>query len=248
MNGVWTIFRREVAGLFLGPLAWVILCVGLASTGYFFVLGLAGTGGDVLAAFSLALGGGWPFWALLMVVPPLLTMRMISEEARAGVLEFLLTAPVADFAVVLGKLLAAVVFMAALLAGVLFHGALLALFGVSPDWAALLLGWLGAVLASALFCALGLVFSAATQTPLLAAFLAFVANVALLTLPLAADFFGSPPGGALRVALRQFDVVLHYQGSFLRGVLDTSHVVFFLAWTAFFAFLATRFLEARRWR
>ncbi|MCC6406224.1 MAG: ABC transporter permease subunit [Planctomycetes bacterium] len=248
MSGIGTIFRRELAGLFLGPLAWVILCIGLFSSGYFFVLGLAGTGGDVQQALSLSLGGGWPFWALLIVVPPLLTMRMISEEARSGVLEFLLTAPVSDFAVIVGKLLAAVFFMALLLSGVLFHGLLLGLFGVTPDWGALLLGYLGAVLASALFCALGLVFSAATQTPLLAAFLAFVANVALLTLPLAADFFGSPPGGALRVALRQFDIVLHYQGSFLRGVLDTSHAVFFLAWTAFFAFLATRFLEARRWR
>lgn len=248
MSGVWTIFRRELAGLFLGPLAWVILCIGLFSSGYFFVLGLAATDGDVMQALSLSLGGGWPFWALLIVVPPLLTMRMVSEEARSGVLEFLLTAPVGDLAVIVGKLLAATFFMALLLSGVLFHGALLTLFGVSPDWGALVLGFVGAVLASGLFCALGLVFSAATQTPLLAAFLAFVANLALLTLPWIADFRGSPPGGALRVALRQFDVVLHYQGSFLRGVLDTSHVVFFLAWTAFFAFLATRFLEARRWR
>lgn len=248
MSGVWTIFRREIAGLFLGPLAWVLLCIGLASSGYFFVLGLAGTQGDVMSALALTLGGGWPFWALLLVVPPLLTMRMISEEARSGVLEFLLTAPVSDFAVVFGKLLAAVAFMALLFAGVLFDGLLLELFGVSPDWGVLALGWAGAVLASALFCALGLVFSAATQTPLVAAFLAFVANLALLTLPLAADFFGSPPGGALRIALQQFDVVFHYQGSFLRGLLDTGHVVFFVAWTGFFGFLATRFLEARRWR
>jgi ABC-2 type transport system permease protein len=248
VSGVWTIFRRELAGLFLGPLAWVVLCIGLLSSGYFFVLGLAESGGDVSQAINVALGGGWPFWALLVVVPPLLAMRMISEEARTGVLEFLLTAPVSDFALMLGKLLAASTFMGILVGGVVFHDALLAAFGVAPDWGALTLGWFGALLAAAFFCALGLVFSAATQTPLLAAFLAFVANVAVLTLPLVADFLGSPPGGALRIALRQFDVVLHYQGSFLRGELDSAHVVFFVAWTAFFAFLATRFLEARRWR
>ncbi len=247
MSGVWIICRREVAGLFLGPLAWVILGIALFLNGYFFTLVLADQG-DVMQSIAVALGGGWPFWAMLAVIPPLLTMRMVSEESKSGVLEFLLTAPVTDFAVIAGKLLAATFFMSLLWCSVLVCGGVLAGLGVAPDWGGLLWSYCGAVFVSALFCAIGLTLSASTQTPLLAAFFAFIANLVVLTLPLLSDYFRSPPGGTLRVWIRNFDVVWQYQSSFLRGVLDTSHLVFFIAWTGFFLFLATRFLESRRWR
>lgn len=248
MAGVWTICRRELAGLFLGPLAWVLLCLALFLNGFYFTLYLGLSQGDVDGSLSLALGGSWLYWGILLLFPPLLTMRMISEEAKSGVLEFLLTAPVSDFAVVCGKLLAATAFLSLLWASALLYAGLLALLGAPPDWGALGVGFLGSVLASAFFCGIGLVASAGTQTPLLAAFLAFIASIALFSLPLVADFLGSPPDGALRAALAHFDVIAHFQGSFLRGVLDSASVVFFVVWTAFLLFLATRLLETRRWR
>src|SRR5688572_21841259 len=106
MRGTWTIYRRELAGLFLGPLAWVLLCLALLVHGVFLTLFVADTQGEINGALMRAHGGALVFWGLLLVLPPLLTMRMISEEARTGTLEFLQTAPVRDFEVVLGKLLA----------------------------------------------------------------------------------------------------------------------------------------------
>jgi ABC-2 type transport system permease protein len=138
--------------------------------------------------------------------------------------------------------------MALLWSSVPIAGLVLSAIGAPPDWAALAWTYLGALLVSSFFCAIGLALSAATNTPLLAAFFSFVVNLVVLTLPLAATYLGSAPGDKLRRWLSNFDVVLHYQGSFLRGLFDSSHVVFFVAWTGFFLFLATRFLETRRWR
>ena len=248
MSGIWTIFRRELAGLFFGPLAWILLFAALLLNGALFVLFIGLSDGAVDASLGNALGTAWPFWALIIVLPPLLTMRMISEESRAGLLEFLLTAPVSDWAVVLGKLLAATVFMAILWSSTLCYGLATSWLGAPPDWPVLLGSYFGAVLVSALFCAIGMAASAGTNTPLLAAFLAFVFNIVILLLPLLAKLAGAMPENWRGAFSRRVDVVARVQGSFSMGVIDTSHVLFFLVWTAFFVFLATRLVEARRWR
>ena len=252
MSGLWTIYRRELSGLFLAPLAWVVLCLALVVNGFVFVQYLApvamgGTGGDVRMSMSLVLAGDL-FWWFTILMPPLLTMRMISEEARSGVLEFLLTAPVTDAAVVLGKLLAATTLMTVLWSSVLCYGLVSQALGTPPDWIPTLLGVCGATLVSALFCAIGLVASAATNTPLVAAFLAVVANLVVLLLPSLDQLLGLPPGHWMHVALGHMSVASQYRASFGVGVLDTKHAVFFVAWTGFFVFLATRLLETRRWR
>lgn len=247
MRGVWAIYRRELVGLFLGPLAWVLLCLGLGLNGFFFTYYLAGTGGDVNLALQLAGGGSALWWALMVLLPPLVTMRMISEEARTGTLEYLLTAPVRDAEVVAGKLLAAISLMTVLWSANLVYALTLALQGVAPDWGPVCSSLVGAVLVSGLFCGIGLVTSAGTGTPLLAAFLALCANLALLSLPLLRGLLVLPPEHAFLVLLRHVDVVGQVQASFLVGVLDTQHVVFFVSAIVLCAVLATRLLEARRW-
>lgn len=248
MSGLWTILRRELAGLFFSPLAWVLLFAALALNGAMFVLYVGLTDGAVDDSLSNALGTAWPYWAMMAVLPPLLTMKMVSEESRAGVLEFLLTAPVSDWAVVAGKLLAATTFMALLWSSALFYGLALAWLGAAPDWPVLLGSYLGAVLVSALFCGIGLVASAGTGTPLLAAFLAFVANIVVLLLPFLAKLAGAAPDNWRGAFSRRVDVIARVQGSFTLGVIDSSHVIFFVVWTLFALFLATRLVESRRWR
>ena len=248
MSGFWTIYRRELAGLFLSPLAWVLLCLALAFNGGFFVLYVKGLDGDIGRSLSLTVGGGYPFWSMIVLLPPLLTMRMISEEARSGLLEFLLTAPVSDLAVVLGKLAAATTLMALLWSSVIVYGFSAQALGTAPDWPPVISAVCGATLVSALFCAVGLAMSALTNTPLLAAFLAFVVSAAMLALPFVDQLLALPPGHWLRTALGHANIVNQFIASFGSGVLDTKHVVFYGSWTGFFAFLATRLLETRRWR
>lgn len=259
MHGLFTIYRRELAGLFLSPLAWLLLCGALLVNGLFFYFvylpatALAQGQGvlvDVQSALLFSLGSrGWPsFWTITVVLPPLLTMRMISEEARTGLVEFLLTAPVSDLAVVLGKLLAATTLMGALWSSVLAYGLTAQALGASPDWIPIVSCVVGATLVAALFCAIGLSTSAATNTPLLAAFFAFLLGLAFVVVPLLAPTLGLPRGHWLQKTLGHMDSINQFSASFGSGVLDSKHAVFFVAWTAFFVFLAARLLEARRWR
>jgi ABC-2 type transport system permease protein len=252
VKGWSAIFRRELAGLFFGPLAWVLLFLALLINGAYFNAYLVAGGGRVNESLALTLGGSWLYWVVMLLFPPLLTMRMISEEARGGMLEFLLTAPATDAAVITGKLLAATVFMLAMHCSALVYALALAIHGAQLDWGVVAGGMLGSLLTSALFCALGLVSSALTSTPLVAAVVAILAGLALFSLRILGSFMAQylhlPSGHWSEQVLRQIDIVGHFQGSFLLGVFDTAHVVFFLAWTGFLAFLAVRLLETRRWR
>lgn len=248
MRGTWTIYCRELAGLFLGPLAWVLLCLALLVNGYFVTLFVASSNGEVNDALLWLNGGAYVFWGLMIVLPPLLTMRMISEEAKAGTLEFLQTAPVRDVEVVLGKLLAATTLLSLMWSSSLVYAATFSALGQAPDWGPVWTSLLGATLLSALFCSIGLVASAGTGTPLVAAFLAFVGNLALICVPYLALLLRYDRDHPVSRLIAEADVQGHYSRTFLRGVIDTRNLVFLLVWTAFFTFCATRMLEARRWR
>jgi ABC-2 type transport system permease protein len=262
MRGLFTIYRRELAGLFFAPLGWVLLLIALFVNGFFFYALLLAYQGEVNRALQGAIGGGTLFWALLVFLPPLLTMRMLAEESRTGTLEFLLTAPVSDAAVVGGKFLAATTFMGILWTSVLGYALSIQVAGVTPDWSAVLCTWFGALLASGLFVSIGLLASSWTSTPILAAFLAFISCSMWLTLPMLAErivrqvrsLLVEWAGGVdqaeawMRGALDKMDVLKHFQVSFQVGVLDTAEVVFFITWPLFFLFLTVRSLEARRWR
>lgn len=244
MRGLWTIYRREMAGLFMAPLAWILLCLALLVNGKVFEWALQSAQGDVTGTMRFCLGGSMPFWWLSIVVPALLTMRMISEESRGGMLEFLLTAPVSDGAVVFGKFLAATSVMAVLWSSFLVYGLLMGYLGASPDWLPLLGGVFGATLTSALFCAIGILCSAATNTPMLALFFAIVFNATFYVLPLAVGMLESE---LLQRIVKSVDIHRHFYQSFNLGVLDTGPLVFFVAWTSLFVFLAVRRVEMRRW-
>jgi ABC-2 type transport system permease protein len=254
VTGVWTLYRRELGALFMRPLAWVLLFLALLYHGAIFsFVVVASTGGNVNDALMIALGAGVPYWWMMMLIPPLVTMRMISDEARVGLLEFLLTAPVRDSAVVLGKLGAATTFMAIFWSAVAVYALTLDWIGTVPpggvDWGPVATGLVGAVLVSGFFCAVGLAVSAFTDTPLVAGFLSFVVNLFIVQVfPLASRIGRVGEDNWLRGLLVHFDVVSQVQGSFMLGVFDTRALVFFAVWTAFFVFLATRFVEMRRWR
>ena len=242
MRGLAAIWRRELAALFLGPLAWTLLFLAFLFVGLNFVELLKSGGGDVDQSLRFVLV--LTFY-IAVISAPLVTMRMISEESRAGILEYLLTAPVTDAAVVTGKFLAATSFFA-ILAGVVFVLALvLSAQGVAPETGTLVAGWIGVVLASGLFCAIGLLASSLTSTPIVAAFAAIVLDLGLVLAPQLARLSSAEWVGR---ASSRIDVTAHLSSSFLRGAIDSAHVVFFLAGTMLFLFLAVRAVEARRWR
>ena len=264
MTGTLVVMRRELGALFFAPLAWILLFAALLLNGYVFasMLGNPLSPGDVTASLEFSFGGNLLFWGMLVVLAPLITMKLVTEETANGTLEYLRTAPVSDATVVTGKFLAGLVFMAVLWSSLPLYALAIQSQGVTPDWGQVLAIWVGTVLASGLFVALGMVASAATSTPLLGAFLAFTACLWWLLMPwigaqlvqqlrpLLVDLFGSfaRVEDVLLGILDRMAVFAHFGRSYFRGVLDSAEVAFFVTWTAFFLFLTTRVLEARRWR
>ncbi|MEZ6013750.1 MAG: ABC transporter permease [Planctomycetota bacterium] len=261
MSGVFVIARRELAGLFKAPFAWLLLLVVLVLNGMTFRAVLLQSGGNVSASLDAVMAGRFfLFWLLLL--PPLLAMRLVAEETRTGTLEYLLTAPVSDASVVVGKFIAGLGYLSVMWASALVYAFAMARVGGHPDWPAVFGTYIGAVLLSSVFVALGILMGTLTGTPLLAAFLGVAACVIWMLLP----YFGSlladlvvplfaDSGEALAsirlkvdALLANMDAIRHFQRSFQRGVFDSSELVFFMSWTALFLFLATRSLEARRWR
>ncbi|MEL6427769.1 MAG: ABC transporter permease subunit [Planctomycetota bacterium] len=261
MSGTLVVARRELFGLFTAPFTWIVLVVVLGLNGMLFNAVLAGTNGSIMDALSNVMAGPL-FWLWMVVLPALLAMRLIAEESRTGTLEYLLTAPVGDAAVVTGKFLAAAGFLALLWTSALLYAGAVSSVGGAPDWPAVLGTWLGAILVSSMFVAIGLFASTFTSTPLLAAFLAMVACVLWLALPvLIGEVLGYVVPLIARTedarqlvyerasaVLTNMDASTHFERSFKKGIFDTSEVVFFLTWTALFLFLTARSLEARRWR
>jgi ABC-2 type transport system permease protein len=242
VRGVVAIWRRELAALFLGPLAWTLLFLALCFDGWIFQAQLQGSGGDVDFAARYAL---YIAFYVGVVAAPLVTMRMISEESRAGLLEYLLTAPITDAAVVTGKFLAAASFFAILSASVFVYALVLAAQGVAPDFGVVACGWSGIALSSGLFCAIGMLASSLTSTPIVAAFAAVILDLALVLAPQVASLSEAP---WIAKAAGRIDVTGRLSSSFLQGAFDSAHVVFFVAATAFLLFLSVRVVETRRWR
>lgn len=261
MSGVFVIARRELAGLFKAPFAWILLLVVLVLNGMTLRAVLMQTGGNVSASLDAVMAGRFfLFWLLLL--PPLLAMRLVAEETRTGTLEYLLTAPVSDAAVIVGKFLAGLAYLAVMWGSALVYAVALARAGGHPDWPAVLGTYAGAVLMSGVFVSLGILMGTTTGTPLLAAFLGVAACVVWMLLPyfggMLVDFvvplFVDSGEAVARIRvqadalLANMDAIRHFQRSFQRGIFDTAELVFFFSWTALFLFLATRSLEARRWR
>lgn len=246
MRGLSAVYRRELSALFATPLAWILLAGTLFLNGFLMLLVLEEAGGDVSATIEITLGGSWIFWLLLATIPPILTMGMLAGEYRSGTMEFLLTAPVTDGAVVTGKFLAATTFMAALWSSYLIYGLTFTLLGTPPDWYPLVGAFIGAVLASGLFCGIGLLSSAAVTHPAPAVLLGLLANILLLVGPRFLDF-SSTRGSMLEAVLELGDVMGHFHKSFNIGLLDTGPIVFYVTSTALSLFLAARLVESRRW-
>ncbi len=172
-------------------------------------------------------------------------MRLISDEVRTGTLERLMTSPVSDAAVVVGKWLAAVAFLVVLLAPLLVQAAVLEWFA-DPDPGPIATGFVGLVLVGGLYLAIGVAASAATENQVIA-FLLTVFVICMFTFLL----FFLPEQGfvppAARSAMYYANVNTQF-ADFNRGLIDVRNFVYFVSMTGLFLFVAVKLLESRRWR
>ena len=237
-------------------MAYVVGVFFLVITGWFFAqIFYYYTGASMQAAMNPAMGGGGlnptenimrPLFSnmsvVLLFVMPMLTMRLFAEEQKSGTIELLLTYPVRDGEVLLGKYLAALALYAILLAFTLLYPGLVMHFG-RLEWAPVLTGYLGLLLLGGAFLAIGVFLSCLTENQIVAAFATFGVLLGLWVIGWGADF----AGGMWRSVLQYVSVAEHMDG-LGKGVVDTKDLVYYASLIALGLFLALRALEAKRWK
>lgn len=236
IGNILAVAEREVRSYFVSPVAWVVTAMFIAMWGFLFGVIISGSREanlrPVLNNFSVT----------FLLAGPLLTMRLVAEEARTGTLELLLTQPLREVELVLGKYLGSISFLLFMLAMTLYFPLLLQIFG-NPDRGPMLGGYLGVLLQGMAFLAIGLMASALTSNQIIAAAVTFVS---LLILWLA-DALARVVGGMAAQVAQYVSVTKRFE-DMPRGVLDTKDVLFFLSIIAACLFVTTQIIAARRWR
>ncbi|MBN1269999.1 MAG: ABC transporter permease [Kiritimatiellae bacterium] len=248
MRAFLIIWRKELAAYFLSPIAYVVTIFFLVVMGFSFwllvnVLAQGAAGLSVMGE----LFGSLFFWITLLVVVPVITMRLLAEEQRSGTIETLMTAPVRDIEVVLGKYAGALSFYLVMWMPTAAYAFVLKAFAplAAPiDLGPMLGGYLGALLVGAFYLSIGVFTSALTRNQIVAA-------IACFALACVAFFIGFLPyvshSEIVRTIGEQVSSV-GYMLEFSRGIVDTRPIVFHLTGTVFMLFAAIRVVEARKWK
>lgn len=225
MRSASLVAKRELGSFFVSPLAYVVLTSWLAFTGVtfwilteFYARNAVASGADSpLAGFF---GGSALFFIPLMVFVPVLTMRLIAGERQSGTLEVLMTAPISESAIVLGKYAAALIMWVTLWAPTSIYVWIISQYG-SVDWGAIGASYVGVLALGSYFMAVGLLMSAIAPTQIIAAVLSFVALGVLFTVGIGEYVLD----GTLREVCAYLSMWGHMQ-SFSKGVVDTRYLVF----------------------
>ncbi len=236
MRNIVAIAGKEIRGYLGAPSFYIIISLFLFISGYGF--------GWSPVTFMESSIQGFLDWGqfFFLFLGPALTVRLFAEEEKLGTLELLMTAPLRDLEIVLGKFIAALGILALMLFLTFFYPLLLYGFG-HPDFGPLFSGYLGLFLLGAVFLSIGLFTSSLTSNQIVA----FVMGSALI---LILWFIGLLEGMAGDQALRIFQLISisTYFPAFSRGIIDSNAVIYYLSLVMVFLFLTLRSLESRRWR
>jgi ABC-2 type transport system permease protein len=236
VKNLWAVCQRELASYFLSPLAYIVIALFLALSGYLFALILAN--GHEASIRGLVQNVS----VLYLFIVPAISMRLLAEETRSGTVELLLTNPVQEWEIVVGKFLASVLLVVVMLALTALFPAFLFIFG-SPDKGPIITGYLGILLQAAAFLAVGLWASSLTSNQIVAAIVAF----GLLLILWLSDNLGQFLGGSVGTIVSYASVINHFQ-SFPQGVIDSKDIIYYLTLIVAGIVLSTLSLQSRRYR
>jgi len=255
MKNILAIWQREMKAYFVSPIAYVVLTVFLFLSGFFFYgiltavvqntmmqaqMGQGMQPIDVPGIVSRSFFGTMSVVLLFMI--PMLTMGLFAEEKRRGTIELLLTTPVGNFQAMMGKYLASLSFLLTMFLASGITIAALFIYG-QPEWKPILGGYLGLILYGAALLAVGLFISTLTENQIIAVVITF--GVILVLWLIESMSVGAQ--GVAKDVLSYLSVIGHLD-DFIKGVIDTSHVVFYLTFAFVGLFLAYRSLESMRWK
>jgi ABC-2 type transport system permease protein len=256
MRNIMAIARREWQAYFASPIAYVLLGLFALVFGWMFYSFLRFFAEQSLRMSQMGMQGPQALNVNEMMIRPLLlqagvvvlfflpmlTMRSFAEEKRSGTIELLLTSPLSDWEIVLGKYAGAMSLYVVMLAVSALNFAWLFAFG-NPEIGPIVVGYLGLLLMGGSFVAIGLFISNLTRNQLVAAALTF----SVLLMLLLVNWVGDSSGPIVRAIVSGLSVFQHFE-DFSRGVIDTQHLVYYLSFIGFGLFLAARSVDADRWR
>ncbi len=232
------IARREISSYFFSPMAYVAMALFLLASGFMFMDDfLPGQPASMRTIFNSMV------WLLVFILP-ILSMGLLSQEKSSGTIETLMTAPVDEADVVLGKFLGSFGFFSIMLAPTFLYVVMLALYS-HPEYGPIISGYLGIFLVGALFLSVGLFCSSCTRSQVVAAVTAIAVLFFVTIVPWWLDQ-RSALSDFWRTVINQ--AVFKRYVDFSKGVIDPAHLVFFVGVTAVFLFMTTKVLEARRWK
>ncbi len=255
MRNTLAIAGKEIRSYFASPIAYIVIGLFALIFGWFFF--------ETLAWFverSMGMGqfGEGPesmnvnqdmlrlvflnSTVVLLFMIPAITMRTYSEEKRSGTIELLLTSPVTDFEIILGKFLGAVTLYAVMLLVSLVYVGLLFIYG-NPEWKPIVSAYVGLLLLGAAFIAMGLFISSLTKNQIVAAIVTFALLLMFWIINWAAD----SAGPTTRAIVSYLSITEHFE-DFAKGVIDTKHVVYYLSFITFGLFLTAKSVDTERWR
>ena len=236
MRKVIAIAKKELSTYFSSPIAYIILLGTLSLFNiFFFMIVDQNKEVSLVEIFQVM-----EFMFVLLI--PIVTMRLFAEERSAGTMEFLMTAPLSNTTIVLGKYLGILSFFSLLLALTLVYYGVIEYFG-SPDRATILTGYLGIFLEGALFIAIGLMASSWTSNQIISAMVSFV----LLFLLYSADNFSIYFSGSMKDIVTQLSTRNHLD-HFARGIISPADIMYFFSGIIVCLTLARLSIENRLWR
>jgi len=254
LRNIGAIAGRELRAYYHSPVAWVLMGFFALVFGYFFWVHVnyfveaSMRGGQFGPPPSMHVNNDLirPLLqnasVLVLFMLPMATMRTFSEEKRSGTIELLLTSPVTDLEITLGKFLGVVGLYAGLLLVTMLPMAIL--FGLGqPEWKPVVSGYIGLLLVGACFLALGLFVSSTTSNQVVAGGVTFVVALMFWIISWMADGAG-PTASAV---LNYLSITQHFD-DFAKGVIDTKHLVYYASFIAFGLFLTVKSVDTERWR
>jgi ABC-2 type transport system permease protein len=256
MRNIAAIAQKELKSYFSSPIAYIVLGLWALLYGWFFVTILAYFVRQSMQAGQFGMQGPQAMnvnqqmirplvqnvTILVLFLLPMVTMRTYSEEKRSGTIELLLTSPVSDWQIILGKFFGAMALYGAMLAVTMLHLAVLFIYG-NPEWKPILTAYLGLLLLGGCFVSLGLFISSLTKNQIVAGMTTFAVFLLLWVITWIGSF-----SGPLVDQLTQYLSIVDHLDDFGKGVLDTTHIIYYLSFITFGLFLTAKSVETERWR
>lgn len=249
MTVVWTIAKREVFSFFVSPVAYAVLTVWLLMNGvslYIFAELFAtqqySMGGVTQTPLTLFFGQNIFFYLAVLIVVPLLTMRTLAEENRAGTIEALLTAPVTEIQVVLGKYLALLFDWVVLWLPTVLYVVIVGGYG-DVDWGVVGASYVGVFAIGVYYTAIGLLMSAVARSQIVAAVLTFLMLAMFFLLGIGGQFVFEGPSADV---FGYFSIWGHME-AFSKGMVDSRPLVFASTLAFLALFTTVRLMQSRRY-